>query len=36
MLVPGLNNAFETYVEYQVDIFFAVGANACARVELCL
>ena len=33
MLVPGLNYAFETYVEYQVDIFFAIGANASSRVD---
>ena len=24
------------HVEYQVDMFFAIGANASARVELCL
>ena len=35
MLVPGLKYAFETYVEYKVDIFFAIGASAIASVELC-
>ena len=35
MLLPVLNYAFETHVDYRGDIFFAVGVNACARVELC-
>ena len=34
MLVPGLNYAFKNTLNIKLT-FFAVGANACARVELC-